>query len=87
MTTEELKNCILELIEMLYHKRYIGKLWVTKLEPVGYKVVFGLNNVERPITISAEMHDKPFLKFVKDELLNRRFDKVEYFEGYKTFPN
>ena len=41
------------MIEDIYKKRYIGKLAIKRLEPQGLMVILGMNNVEKPITISA----------------------------------
>ena len=45
MTHEELKQIILCLIEKHYKKKYIGKLKIIDLNPIGYQVKFGLNNL------------------------------------------
>ena len=91
MTTEELKNKILCIIQEVYNYqgrtwRYNGRLKIRQLSPVGYSVTFGLNNIDKPLVISAELSDDKFLKFIKDELRSRHFDLVQYFSGYKYEP-
>ena len=71
MTTEELKNKILCIIQEVYNYqgrtwRYNGRLKIRQLSPVGYSVTFGLNNIDKPLVISAELSDDKFLKFIKD---------------------
>lgn len=84
---EEIKNEILEFIKQLYHKKYIGKLIVTEIKPIGYQVKFGLNNIDKPLVISAELPKDQFLKFMYQEIKDRRMDFVKYFIGVKTYPN
>ena len=59
-----LKQKILELIERIYCKKYIGTLEVKHIKPIGVTVRFGLNNDEKPIYISAELDDISFLKCI-----------------------
>ena len=87
MTNDEIKQSILNFIEEDYYKKYIGKLWIYNLDPIGYKVVFGLNNNDKPIVICAELKEKEFLKFIKKEIHDKAFDFVKYFIGTKTYPN
>jgi hypothetical protein len=61
MTTEDLELAILELIERLYCRKYIGYIKVHELrdpyEPeilMGYKLVLGLNVKEKPLTIAVD---------------------------------
>lgn len=82
-----IKNQILCFIEQKYHKKYVGKLWVNKLEPLGFQVKFGLNNNDKPLVISAELPEKEFLKFIKQEIHDRRMDFVQYFTGYRYYPD
>ena len=81
-----LKQKILELIERIYCKKYIGTLEVKHIKPIGVTVRFGLNNDEKPIYISAELDDISFLKYIEKELHSRHFDIVKYFLGYKEYP-
>jgi hypothetical protein len=47
------KQVILDAIEEVYKKRYVGTLKITKLTPVGYNIRLGMNNDDKPINISA----------------------------------
>ncbi len=87
MNTEEIKQKILSLIEEIYKKKYIGKLWVRKMTPIGFQAKFGLNNDDKPLVITAELSDKDFIKFMRQELIDRRMDFVKYFIGVKTYPD
>lgn len=87
MTHEELKQIILCLIEKHYKKKYIGKLKIIDLNPIGYQVKFGLNNVDKPLVISAELDDKSFIKFMEHEIIDRGMDLVKYFMGVKSYPD
>lgn len=87
MTLEEIKQAILCTIEQQYKKMYLGSLIILKLEPIGYQVKFGLNNIDKPLVISAELPDTQFIKFMEKEIHDRRMDFVQYFEGYQTYPN
>ena len=81
-----LKQKILDLIERIYCKKYIGTLEVNHINPIGVTVRFGLNNDEKPIYISAELSDDDFMIFIEKELHSRRLDIVKYFLGYKDYP-
>lgn len=71
---------ILKMIEQTYHKKYIGKFKIKKLDPFGYQVSFGLNNNEKPITIAAQVQDQEtFIKYLQQELRVSRFNEVQYF--------
>lgn len=87
MTIDEIKCAILQMIEDIYKKRYIGKLAIKRLEPQGLMVILGMNNMEKPITISAQLDDVSFLKFFRKELHDRGLNTVLYFEGVKSYPD
>ena len=42
----------------IYNAKYIGKIWVKKLNPFGYQVSLGLNAPECPHVIYGELKDK-----------------------------
>ena len=50
-------------------------------------VRLGMNNVERPITISAQLNDVDFLRFFRKEIHDRGLNTVIYFEGVKSYPD
>lgn len=78
MTTQELEQVIREYIADIYKLEYIGKIFIEKLEPTGYSVKLGLDAPHKPSTIYAELEDNEFLKFLKQEIKNRRFNLVDY---------
>lgn len=77
---------ILELIRKVYNRNYVGKLKVNKL-PNGYQVILGLNNIDKPLTISADLEDDDFLKFFEQELRDRHLHYSHYSEGYRVYSN
>ena len=83
MTPEELEQAILDLIQRVYCKKYVGHI---KCVPIcnnkGWTVILGLHNDYKPITISAELPDKKFLKFFEQELRDRDWNTVHWFTGY-----
>lgn len=78
MTIVELEQVIQDYILDIYHKKYIGKIGIQKLDPIGYSIKFGMDTPEKPLTIYAELEDKAFLKFLKLELKARRFNLVYF---------
>lgn len=85
MTTQNMEQVILEAVQDIYRKKYIGRIEVVELNN-GYQLRLGMNKSWCPITISAELNDKDFIEFVKKELRSRHFDLVQYFSGYKYEP-
>ena len=69
---------VLNLIEELYCKRYVGRIEIEKL-PVGYSVKFWLDK-NNPTTISAEIDkEEDFLQFMREELKNRYWHHNTYY--------
>lgn len=87
MTTVELEQAIRDCIMDVYNKQYVGSLEIKRLNPVGLQVRLGMNNYDKPIYITAELEDKAFLKFFKEELRTRHFNTSWWFSGYKTYPD
>lgn len=87
MTIQEIEYSILKMIEEVYQKKYIGKLFITRLDPIGLQVKFGMNNVDKPLVISAQLNDVDFLKFLRNELRERGLNTVKYFIGVKSYPD
>ena len=81
------EQVILDAIEEVYNKRYVGTLKVTKIKPFGYNVRLGMNNDDKPINISAQLEGEKFLKFFKEELRNRSWNHIKWFLGYKVYPD
>lgn len=78
MTIEELEQVIRKYILDIYDKEYIGKIYIEKLDPIGYSVKLGMNVPNKPVTIYAELEDQKFLKFLREELKSRYFNLVHY---------
>lgn len=78
MTIQDLEQVIQEYILDIYNKKYIGKIKIQKLEPIGYCIKLGMDNPYQPITIYGELDDDQFLKFLRKELKDRRFNLVYY---------
>ena len=76
MTTLELEQVIRDYLLDIYKKKYTGKMYITKLNPVGYSIQLELSMRNKPITIYAELEDKAFLKFLKQELKDKRFNLI-----------
>ena len=85
MTTQDIEQAILEAVQDIYHKKYIGRLEVRQLSK-GFQLLMWFNKPEAPITISAECSAQNFIKFIKKELRERHFEIVQYFTGYKYEP-
>ena len=54
---------------------------------MGYSVTFGLNNIDKPIVISAELNDDAFIKFIREELRSRHFNDIQWFIGEHNYPD
>lgn len=80
MTTIELEQVILDYIRDFYKKEYVGKINITKLEPIGYYIKIGMGTPYQPVVIYAELDDDQFLKFIKQELKHRLVNNVHYGE-------
>ena len=86
MTTAELEAAIRDIVGDIYCKEYISKLIITELPEGGYSAKFALNNIDKPLVISAQLNATDFLKFMKEELRTKSLWRVEYSLGYKTYP-
>lgn len=89
MTNQELEAAILCIIEKVYCARYTGKIKVEELfdcnnNIVGYKLVLGMNNVERPITMFMHGTQKDFLKYIEKEFRSRHLHYTSYYSGYQV---
>ena len=86
MTIQDLEQVIQGYILDIYHKKYIGKMDIQKLDPIGYSIKLGMDHEYQPVTIYAELEDDKFLKFIKQELKDRRFNLVNYGKLQLTYP-
>ncbi len=84
MTITELEQVIRDYILDIYKKEYIGKMEIQKLDPVGYHISLGMQ--VRPLIMHAELDDQKFLKFLKRELIDKRFNLVHYETLQLTYP-
>lgn len=69
---------LLQAIEDIYNKKYIGYINVKELNPIGFDVSFG--NPEKPTHISAELNEDKFIKYFVQELRDRHLYDSQYFE-------
>ena len=86
MTITELEQVIQDYFLDIYKKKYVGRLNIQKLNPVGYCIKFGMDRPFNPLVIYAELEDKEFLKFLRDELKTKRFNLIYYGELNLTHP-
>lgn len=86
MTTQELKQVIQDLFRDIYNKIYIGKLDIEKLNPIGYCIKFGMDRPEKPTVIYAELEDKDFIKFLKEQIKSMRINLLHHGKLYLTYP-
>lgn len=84
MNTQELEQAIREKFIEIYNSIYLGKLWVTKLDPIGYQIKIGLNTPEAPRVIYAELEDDKFLEFLQKEIKDMKLNTVFYGKLFKT---
>ena len=90
MTLQELEVATKHLFIQIYSKEYVGKLKLEELlttdnQHRGYKLTLGMNNVDKPLIISFEGDEKGYLKFLRQELRDRRLGDTHYFLGYKQY--
>ena len=82
-----LEKQILDIIKEHYKKIYIGGITVTRLL-TGYKLVLDLGNPDkRAIQIAVECEsEEDFLKYIKQELISRQLQRVQFFRGVVNYP-
>jgi hypothetical protein len=90
MTLQELEVAIRDLFKQIYHKEYVAKLKLEELQTAegihrGYKLTLGMNNIDKPLIISFEGGEVAYLKFLRQELRDRRLGDTHYFLGYKQY--
>lgn len=86
MTHLELKQVILDYIRELYKREFIGQILIEDLNPVGYKVSFNFDKSENPLVIIADLPDKKFLSYIKEEIRKSKFHRTKYFGATKLPP-
>ncbi len=78
----ELEQTILDMIEQIYKKKYIGKLKVTKIvdqDSYILKLYMG-NNEFPPIELATDGTVEDFLNFVRKELVSRQLIRNKFFK-------
>lgn len=70
----------------LYKMDYIGGIKIEDLDPEGYKISFNLDKGENPLVIIADLPDKDFVPFIREELRSRKLHKVQYTNATKLPP-
>ena len=82
-----LEKSILDIIEKHYERVYTGGIKVTKLLS-GYRLILDLGIPDkRTIQISVDCEsEEDFLKFIKQELISRQLEKVQFFRGVINYP-
>lgn len=78
MTEIELEQVIRDYFLDIYKKEYKGEIHIQKLNPIGFSIKLELSMRNKPLTIYAELEDKSFLKFLKQELKDKRFNLIYY---------
>lgn len=86
MTEQELEQVTLEYLMDIYKAEYVGKLKVEKVEPCGYIIKLGFNTPECPHVIYAELEDKKFLEFLRNQLKEMKLHLRSYGKLFKTMP-
>lgn len=70
---------------------YKGSLEVTKLDPVGYCIKLGMDTPDQPVLICVELEGEKLLKYIRQELIDRRlgnkyYGKLELVQPYDCRP-
>ena len=72
MQTTDIEQATLEFIRTFYKLEYVGKIEVKKLNPVGFSVTLFPQGQYVPTTFYAEVDDKKFLKYLREEIARAR---------------
>mgnify|MGYP006872977366 CR=1 FL=1 len=81
----DLEKAVLDIIEEVYKKKYIGNIKVTKIadqESYILKLYMG-NNEFPPIQLAADGTVEDFLNFVRKELVSRQLIRNKFFKVVK----
>lgn len=87
MLIQDIEQATREFIKNFYNLVYTGKLEVTKLNPIGYSVTLFPQGRYVPMTFYAELDDEKFLKYLKEEIRNRKLHLQWYGELNKREPD
>lgn len=78
MQTQDIEQATRDFIRTFSNKEYVGKVKVIELQPQGYEVTIYPQGEYVPMVFYAELDDKAFLKFLKDEIRTKKFQFSEY---------
>ena len=78
MTITELEQVTREYIRDITKKEFKSRIYIEPLTPIGYSIKLELGMRNKPLTIYAELEDSKFLKFLKQELKDKRFNLIYY---------
>lgn len=73
MTTTELEQVIRTSICNTFKREYTGKIKIKKLDPVGYSVSLYPQGEYIPLVFDAELEDDLFIKYLIEDIRNRKF--------------
>ncbi len=80
MSIQDIEQATLEFIRVFYNLNYTGKIEVDKLDPVGFSVTLFPQGQYVPVVFYAELDDNKFLKYLKEEIRNRKYHLQWYGE-------
>lgn len=87
MQTTDIKQATLDFIKTFCKREYVGKIEVEKLDPVGFMVTLFPQGRYVPSVFYAELEDKKFLKYLREEIRNRKYHLQWYGELNKIEPD
>lgn len=76
MLIQDIEQATLDFIRTFSKREYIGKIKVEKLIPKGYEVT--LYHQDIPTVFYAELEGEDFLKFLREEIRNKKFHLSKY---------
>ena len=78
MSIQDIEQATLDFIKIYSKKEYIGKINVSKLDPLGYEVTLYPQGEYVPLVFYAELDDENFIKYLKEEVRNKKFHLSNY---------
>lgn len=87
MQKQDIEQAILDFIKTYSNKDYVGKIKINNLIPKGYEVILYPQGEFVPLVFYAELDDDKFLKYLKEEIRNKKFHLSNYGELNKREPN
>lgn len=80
----DLEKAILDMIQEIYKRKFIGRIKVTKIKDQESYILRLYVHQYDPIVIAADMNAEDFLNFVRKELVSRQLIKSEFFNVVKA---